>query len=162
MDSQLKEHEYTFGTGKTIYIRYHIYNTYLKYFNVSQLKLNGRPHPAIDGATTTTLVKELRPAVKMLLNDFYSFERRSVYSNNTLSPLCRFPGCQDQVEDVQHILHCPSTAPVRTTLINQLREIISSSPSNVDLDLVFQNEEVSTQFLLDCSSDNLVVGQRVL
>ena len=106
--------------------------------------------------------KELRPAIKMLLNDFYSFERRAAYSNNTLSPHCRFPGCQDQVEDVQHILHCPSTAPVRTTLINQLREVISSSPSNVDLDLVFQNEEVSTQFLLDCSSDNLVVGQRVL
>ena len=37
----------------------------MKYFNVTNLTLSGRPHPAIEGACTTTLAKELRPAVKM-------------------------------------------------------------------------------------------------
>ena len=136
-------------------------STNLKYFNVDQLKLNGRPHPAIDGATTTTTAKELRPAVKMLLNDYYTFQLRSTNSNNSLSPYCRLPGCNEKVEDTQHVLHCPATSSARESLLTELRELVESASPHIDYVRLSQNEETMTQFLLDCSSHNLEPEQRI-
>ena len=133
----------------------------MTYFNVDQLKLNGRPHPAIDGAITTTMAKELRPAVKMLLKDYYTYELRSTNSNNSLSPYCRLPGCHEQVEDIQHVLHCPATTSARVSLLNDLQEVVESASSSIDYAGISQNEEIMTQFLLDCSSQNLATGHRI-
>ena len=133
----------------------------MEYFNVDQLKLNGRPHPAIDGATTTTTAKELRPAVKMLLKDYYTFQLRSTNSNNSLSPYCRLLGCNEQVEDIQHVLHCPATASARVLLLTELRELVESVSPHIDYVRLSQNEETMTQFLLDCSSQNLEPEQRI-
>ena len=44
-------------------------NSKMTYFNVSTHSLRGKPHPALSCAVTTTQVKELRPAVKMLIRD---------------------------------------------------------------------------------------------
>ena len=91
----------------------------LKYFNVSDLHLNGKSHPVIGGITTTSQAKEIRPLIKMLLNDYYTYEKRSIFSGGTLSPHCRLPECQASggfVEDVKHILtQCLSTAREETT-----------------------------------------------
>ena len=133
----------------------------LKYFNVEDLKLNGSPHPAVNGANTTTQAKELRPAIKMLLNDYYSYEFRPINSNNVLSPYCRLPGCKDQIENVHHVLNCPATASVRAPLLQDLRELVTNSCSNVNFDAVSQDKECLVQFLLDCSSANLATGRRV-
>ena len=133
----------------------------MKFFNTTNLSLRGHPHPAIDGATTTTLAKELRPAMKMLLNDYYTFELRSANSNNTLSPHCRLPGCQAITEDVEHVLTCNATAPVRETHLKQLRDVVASSFSQIDFDSIVQNSATLVQFLLDSTSENLMAGQRM-
>ena len=110
---------------------------------------------------TTTLAKELRPAVKMLLSDYYTFEQRSANSNNTLSPHCRLPGCQAAIEDIEHVLTCTVTAPVRETLLNQLRNLCMSSPSQIDFVSFTSNTATITQFLIDCLSENLGISQRM-
>ena len=97
----------------------------------------------------------------MLLNDFYTYELRSSNSNNVLSPHCRLPGCDAPVEDVVHVLTCPATSSVRTTLLNQLRNICLSSVSQIDFDSIAQEAQTLTQFLLDCSSENLSISQRM-
>ena len=136
-------------------------NKNMKFFNTTNLSLRGHPHPAIDGATTTTLAKELRPAVKMLLNDYYTFELRAANSNNTLSLHCRLPGCQANSEDIQHVLTCSATAPVRETHLKQLRDVVTSSPSQIDFNSIVQNSTTFVQFLLDCTSENLTARHRM-
>ena len=48
-------------------------NSKMKYFHVGTKGLNGRPHPVLSAAVTTSEVKAMRPVVKMLLSDYYTF-----------------------------------------------------------------------------------------
>ena len=51
----------------------------LIYFNVSSLHLDGKPHPAIDSIKTSPESKAVRPAIKMPLNDYYTYEKGSIF-----------------------------------------------------------------------------------
>ena len=50
-------------------------NSKMTFLNVSIKGLNGRPHPALSGITTTHSVKKSRAHLKMLADDLYNMER---------------------------------------------------------------------------------------
>ena len=70
-------------------------------------------------------------------------------------------GCHEQVEDIQHVLHCPATAPARVSLLKELQELVESANLHINYVSLSQNKGTMTQFLLDCSSQNLAPGLRV-
>ena len=137
----------------------------LKYFNVSDLHLNGKSHPVIGGITTTSQAKEIRPLIKMLLNDYYTYEKRSIFSGGTLSPHCRLPECQASggfVEDVKHILtQCLSTAKVRDNMLTHFHDAIKLSKPNFNFTLFFENKDILAQSILDPLSQNLPSDMRI-
>ena len=137
----------------------------LKYFNVSDLHLNGKSHPVIGGITTTSQAKEIRPLIKMLLNDYYTYEKRSIFSGGTLSPHCRLPECQasgEFVENVKHILtQCLSTARVRDNMLTHFLDAIKVSKPNFNFTLFSENKDLLVQSILDPLSQNLPSDMRI-
>ena len=97
----------------------------------------------------------------MLLNDYYTYEIRSINSNGSLSPHCHLPGRGAAVENVEHVLTCPATASVRVDSLNEISEIVTTSTSGVNFLEMSQNSSRFTQFLLDCTSDNLEYQHRM-
>ena len=134
-------------------------NSKMKFLNVSTLSLRGKPHPAIRGAGTTVEVKELRPAVKMLIGDYYTYAlRASQVGGSGHCRLCKNP----EVEEVIiHVLHCPSTAEQKQVTMPRLEEAVKKAAANINFQKLVQSPKTFSQFLLDCSSMNLVNEFRV-
>ena len=55
-------------------------NSKMRYLHVGTRGLNGRPHPVLARATTTSEVKALRPVVKMLVSDYFTFAVKNAQS----------------------------------------------------------------------------------
>ena len=71
----------------------------MKYLNVSLTGLRGKLHPAISGISTTHAVTKMRPHIKMLTNNYLTFEEKSLQSGG--SPYCRL--CSDVSLSLIHI-----------------------------------------------------------
>ena len=131
----------------------------LIFFNVGDLHLDGKPHPVIGGVKTTTEAKEIRPLIKMLLNDYFTFEKRSIFSGGSLSPHCKLLECQssgNSVENIEHILtKCRSTTKVRENMLINFYDAIKVSKPNLNLNLFSENTKLLVQYILDPLSQNL-------
>lgn len=97
------------------------------YLNVSTLSLRGKPHPAVCGALTTNEVKEMRPHIKMLCGNYYSYATRAAQSGG--SSHCRL--CGFVVEDINHILNCPATA--KQSIMGRLHSDVNKQKSQLIL-----------------------------
>ena len=62
-------------------------NSKMTFLNISVKGLNGRCHPALQGVKTTKNVQSMRPHIKMLSGDYYTYQLRSEYKGG--SPHCR-------------------------------------------------------------------------
>ena len=72
-------------------------NSKMNYLNVATKGLNGRHHPVLSSATTSKEVKELRPVLKMLTMDYYTYSMRASQSGG--SSHCRICSALNSGED---------------------------------------------------------------
>ena len=140
-------------------------NSKMKYLNISTKGLNGRHHPILSEAVTTTEVKALRPAVKMLLSDYFCYDLKNAQSGGGgHCRLCPAPDGQESppTENIEHILtKCEGTATIRENKLQELLTIAASAKSDINFDILRCNTDIMTQFILDCSSQNLQNDVRV-
>ena len=98
-------------------------NSKLSYLNISLKGLNGRCHPALHGIKTTKNVQSMRPHIKMLSGDYYTYQLRSEYQGG--APYCRLclepPSKTEKIEDLEHILtECGSYTEVRKRILSEM------------------------------------------
>ena len=76
----------------------------MKFLNVGTRGLNGRPHPVLNRADTTTEAKALKPVVKMLQSDYYTFSLK--HSQSGGGSHCRLCSTETlaPTEDITHVL----------------------------------------------------------
>ena len=137
-------------------------NSKMQYLNVNIKGLNGRPHPALQGVTTTKESQKLRAHIKLLCSDLYTYEIKAAYQGG--SPHCRL--CQAEgstaddspSENIVHILtQCSTYLPIRSRILHQMEIICVSSKSGINFKTILENSEHLSQFILDCTSLNLPV-----
>ena len=139
-------------------------NSKLNFLNVQITGLSGRCHPILSDIHTTQDVVRLRPHVKMLAGDYLCYA--TLAKERGSDPRCRlcssFPLASAPDENLVHILTiCHGTADTRQRLIPELLNVVSAfSPSN---QLLEKHDHLTlTQFILDCSSQNLPNSIRII
>ena len=152
-------------------------NSKLAYMNVSTTGLRGRHHPVLDNIVTAYEIKKLRPVLKMLCGDYYTYSVRADQSGG--SPHCRIcppsAAASDSdpspAEDLQHILtECAATEEPRSRILEGLEKCLSTSTvtipgpgqlGKVYCDIKSLDKSTLTQFILDCCSLNLPNSVRI-
>ena len=125
----------------------------MSYLNIATKGLNGLPHPALFNIQTTSSVQKMRPHIKMLCGDYYTYQLKAKYQGG--SPHCRICPNQD-IENVEHILNqCPEYVDVRQRIFSDIKNICDQSCSSICFEELVAEPKTLTQFLLDCSSLNL-------
>jgi len=130
----------------------------MTFLNIVIKGLNGRCHPALQGVKTTKNVQSMRPHIKMLSGDYYTYQLRSEYQGG--SPHCRLclepPFRTEHNEDLVHILtECGSYSEVRKRILSEMETICRNSKTHLDFESILKNHSQLTQFILDCGSLNL-------
>ena len=128
----------------------------MKFLNVGTRGLNGRPHPVLNRAATTSEAKALKPVVKMLNSDYYTFSLKNSQSGG--GSHCRL--CPTETlaptEDITHVLtQCAGTQEIRIAKLPELMSLAESAKSVVNVERIFSVPAILCQFLLDCCSNNL-------
>ena len=130
-------------------------NSKMKFLNVGTTGLRGCHHPALFGIFTTENVSKLRPHIKMLCDDLYTYEMKSKYQEG--SPHCRL--CQGPPENSENLIHiltsCQAYSEVRSKIFIEMNNVCEQSKSQVNFLDIRSNPETLTQFILDCTSLNL-------
>ena len=140
-------------------------NSKMKYFHIGTKGLNGRPHPVLTAAVTTSEVKAMRPVVKLLLSDYYTYSVKDSQSGGGAH--CRLcttstDQCSPPTEDIEHVLtQCVGTAEIRQEKLEELLAVTATAKSGVNCDILRTNSSTLTQFILDCTSNNLDNNVRV-
>ena len=143
-------------------------NSKMKFLNVSTTGLSGRSHPIISDIITTADVKALRPVLKCLTSDYYTYSARSTTTGS--SGHCRL--CPTQMsasgdtigptEDIVHVVAgCSGTNTIREKLLGELFTTASKTEVEIDLAAILNNQTTLTQFLLDNTSLNLDKNCRI-
>ena len=132
-------------------------NSKMKFLNVNLIGLSGRCHPALSNITTTKQVSRMRPHIKMLCGDYYTYELKSKYQGG--SPHCRLCGTEEKsIENIQHILTtCLSYSDVRNRIISDMKNILKNIDYIQCYETIFEDNLNLTQFILDCTSANLPI-----
>ena len=134
-------------------------NSKMKYLNVGLLGLSGAPHPALRDIFTSQDVKKLRIHLKFLTCDFLTNERLN-HDQPHLSPACSL--CLSPVDSAEHILTiCRATKEVRARLLPEFLNTVARVQPSCELLHCHTESPIMTQFLLDCSSQNLPDNFRV-
>ena len=129
-------------------------NSKMKFLNVAITGLRGCHHPVMSDIVTSSDVGKLRPAVKLLTCDYYTYSQRATHSG--CSAQCRL--CSADFENLEHVTTgCDGTADVRDRILQELHSaLVSVSDKDAnDIFEIFTNKNILTQFILDCSSLNL-------
>ena len=142
-------------------------NSKMQYFNVNLIGLRGRNHPSMSKINTTHEVARMRPHMKMLCGDYYTYKMEANYQGG--SPNCRLcsqaeprPGKSDisesKIENIEHILTvCSIYSDVRDRVLIQMKNILEDMEFMDSIQQIFSNNHHLTQFILDCTSFNLPV-----
>ena len=140
-------------------------NSKMKYFNVGTKGLNGRHHPVLSNAVTTTEVKALRPVIKMLMSDYFTYSVKNAQSGGgSHCRLCPVPvgGTSPPTEDIEHVLtQCEGTANIRQKKLEELIAVTAMAKSEINCSTLTSNTRTLTQYILDCTSNNLENDVRV-
>ena len=139
----------------------------MSYFNVAASGLRGRHHPVLDGPTTTNEVRKLRPVIKLLTGDYYTYETRS---NQTKigSPHCRIctdidtPDQVKPIENVEHVVSvCSATSNARAKSLSKIIGLLPLSKTNININKLLTDTATLTQLVLDPTSLNLPNDVRI-
>ena len=131
-------------------------NSKMRFLNVQTLGLSGIPHIALHNIQTTRDVKKMRAHLKLLCCDLRTGEQLLREGGD---PQCQL--CLAQVETTEHLVsECRALYPIRERLLPELLNTI------LDIDpycgiLADPHSPHLTQFLLDCTSQNLPNGMRL-
>ena len=102
---------------------------------------------------TSAEVKQSRAHIQMLTGDFYTFEIKAHQTGSSANCRCCF-----NTENSENILHmltqCLAYQDIRETLFNNIYNICTQIP-NLQIESIFQDDQLLTQFILDPSSLNL-------
>ena len=127
----------------------------MKYLNIKLIGLSGCCHPALRDVITTQQVTKMRPHIKMLCNDYYTYEQRAKYQGG--SPACRICS-SDEPESLEHILTiCNNYSDVRRRVISEMKNLLENIDYIETYEPIFSNNQNLTQFILDCTSANLPI-----
>ena len=130
-------------------------NSKMKYLNVDLTGLSGRCHPALRDVSTTQQVTKMRPHLKMLCNDYYTYEQKAKYQGG--SPTCRLCS-SNEPESLEHILTiCNNYSDVRRRILTEMRNILENVDYIETSEPIFSNNQNLAQFILDCTSANLPI-----
>ena len=140
-------------------------NSKMEWLNISLLGLQGKAHPMFHGVSTADQVKKLYPVLKMLAGDYLTYDLKSRQGGGG-SPSCRL--CNSPIENLQHVLSCPSTAEPRLRIQHELKSLLCDTNHN-HLQTLSENqfhglatdEKTFTQFCVDCTSFNLPEVYRI-
>ena len=140
-------------------------NSKMRYMNIGAKGLNGRHHPVLSEAVTTSEVKALRPVVKMLLSDYQTFESKDAQSGGgSHCRLCPAPADQSSPpnENIEHVLtKCVATADIRQMKLEELVAITTVAKTEINLVKLLNCTRTLTQYILDCTSHNLENDVRI-
>ena len=130
-------------------------NSKMKFLNIDLKGLNGRPHHLLYNINTTREAIRARSHIKFLCDDVYTFEKRAKYSGG--SPTCRLClGSDDTVEDMVHIIaNCSAYGDLRSRILSQMKIACEMEIPAAYLEDLFEDDDLLTQFVLDCTSFNL-------
>ena len=121
----------------------------MKFLNVNLKGLNGRPHPCLKFIRTTRDARKARSHLKFLCSDIYTFEKKGKYQGG--SSKCRL--CLNENENIVHIISiCPTYSEIRTRILEEMKAICETV---ITFDDILSDNEMKTQFILDCTSPNL-------
>ena len=139
-----------------------LFNSKMKYLNVSLSGLSRQPHPPLLNIRTTQDVKKLRIHLKFLTGDYCTAERLAI-DQPSLDPhckLCLANGITEK-ESIAHILTtCHATSEIRRRIYpDLLNTVLQVQPTSKILEN--PSSEQLTQFILDCTSLNLNDSLRV-
>ena len=133
-------------------------NSSMSYLNVSVSGLRGKHHPAISNLLTTLDVHKSRPHLKMLCQDYLTYEKKADQSGG--SPHCRC--CSSDLleerhkESLEHILtECVAYSEVRERIMQELKSLCNKSRSRPDFENILIDRRKLCQFILDPTSLNL-------
>ena len=117
-------------------------NVNIKYLNISLLGLRGRHHPALSNLLTTHDVQKSIPHIKMLCNDYFTYE-------NSANQSCFNAEKQiNKVEDITHIIAiCNSYTDIRERIIEEFSSLCKQSKSKVDFKNILMDKETLCQFI---------------
>ena len=128
-------------------------NSQMVYLNVNLSSLRGKSHPCLSNVITSHEVKKLRPHLKFLSGDYLTYQTRFQRTQKG-SPLCKI--CESEDETISHILAiCPQYNEVRRRIFSQISAVSKLSKTQLNINLIIQNPEHFTQFILDPTSFNL-------
>ena len=101
----------------------------------------------------------------MLFSDYPTYSLKDSRSGG--GPHCRLcpavaPQSSPPSEDIQHVLtECTGTAEIRRAKLPELMLLASSAKSVISVEKIFGDPAILTQFLLDCTSNNLDNDARI-
>ena len=130
-------------------------NSKMKYLNINLSGLSGRCHPALRDIITSQQVIKMRPHLKMLCNDYYTYEQKARYQGGSSScKLCSM----DEPESIEHILTiCQNYSVVRERVILEMKNLLKNIEYIHTYEPIFSDNQNLTQFILDCTSANLPI-----
>ena len=130
-------------------------NSSMTYLNVSVSGLRGKHHPAISNLLTSLDVKKSRPHLKMLCQDYLTYEKKADQSGG--SPHCRCCDSQQRHnENIEHILtECDAYSEVRERILLEVESLCNKSRSRPDFESILKDRQTLCQFILDPTSLNL-------
>ena len=119
----------------------------MSFLNVEVQGLSGAPHPALLNITSTQDALKLRHHLKFLCGDYLTGERLALQHGS--NPKCKL--CPAPIESMEHVLTNDIKERMLPELLNTVVSILPACEilTNPHLHL--------TQFLLDCTSVNLIL-----
>ena len=140
-------------------------NSKMTYLNVSNRSVSGPPHPVLSNVVAANDVIKLRVQVRFLTGDYLTYSLNHSHGNGK-SPHCRL--CSDgdvsPDETVSHVIsQCSALENVRRRVLPEILDTVRSLFPHkwVSNFLHLQNDEIRTQYILDCTSLNLPDSIRV-
>ena len=123
------------------------------YLNVNLCSLRGKNHPSLSNVITSHEVRKLRPHLKFLSGDYLTYQTQFERTQKG-SPQCKI--CESENETISHILvTCPHHENTRRRILSEISAVSRLAKTEVNIDLIMQNPENLTQFILDPTSFNL-------
>ena len=138
-------------------LRRHAKST-LKYLNVSVSGLRGKHHPSLSNLLTTHDVQKSVPHIKMLCENYFTYEIRANQSGG--SPHCRCCSEPNQSvkpsENLTHIItECAAYSDIRDRIYPEFSLLCQQSKSTVIFEDISTNKDDLCQFILEPCSLNL-------
>ena len=123
------------------------------------------PHPVLRNVAAASDVLKLRVQVRFLVGDYLTYSLDHSHGNGK-SPHCRLCSTADTPlnESVSHVIsQCSALESVRSRILPEILDVVRNlSPQKwVSNYLHLQNDNTRTQFILDCTSQNLPISIRV-